>query len=133
MILIFSLIIRTSLQHLFKHIFKHLFTVVNNKLVDIKDWFPANRLSLNLEKTKYSFFHKPSKKDNIPLRLPKLILNNYEIQREGSIRFLGVLLDQHVTCKEHIKLTENNIAKNIGILYKARPYIDKRTLLCLYY
>ena len=133
MILIFSLIIRTSLQHLFKYIFKHLFTVVNNKLVDIKDWFPANRLSLNLEKTKYSFFHKPSKKDNIPLRLPKLILNNYEIQREGSIRFLGVLLDQHVTCKEHIKLTENNIAKNIGILYKARPYIDKRTLLCLYY
>ena len=31
---------------------KHLFTVVNKELVDIKDWFTANKLSLNVEKTK---------------------------------------------------------------------------------
>ena len=112
---------------------KHLFTVVNNELINIKDWFTANKLSLNVEKRKYSFLHKPSKKDDISLCLPKLIINNYEIQREESIKFLGVLLDQHLTWKEHIKLTENKIAKNIGILYKARPYLDKRALLCLYY
>ena len=52
---------------------KYLFTVVNNKLVRIKDWFTATKLSLNVEKIKYSFFHKPSKKDDIPLRLPKLM------------------------------------------------------------
>ena len=118
MILIFSLTIRT---------------VVNNELVNIKDWFTANKLSLNVEKTKYSFFHKPSKKDDIPLRLPKLIINNYEITIEESIKFLGVLLDQHLTWKEHIKLTENKIVKNIGIRYKAKPYLDKRALLCLCY
>ena len=71
----------------------HLFTVINNELVNIKDWLTANKLSLNEEKTKYSFFHKPSKKDDIPLHLPKLIINNYEIQRKESIKFLGVLLD----------------------------------------
>ena len=112
---------------------KHLFTVVNNELVNIKDWFTANKLSLNVQKTKYLFFHKQSKKDDIPLCLPKLIINNYEIQRVESIKFLGVLLDQHLTWKEHIKLTENKIAKNIGILYKVRPYLDKRALLCLCY
>ena len=58
-----------------------------------------------------------SKKDDIPLRLPKLIISNYEIQREESIKFLGVLLDQHLTWKEHIKLTENKIPKNLGMLY----------------
>ena len=86
-----------------------------------------------LKKTKYLFFHKPSKKDDIPLRLPKLIISNYEIQRKESIKFLGVLLDQHLTWKEHTKLIENKIAKNIGILYKARPYLDKSALLWLYY
>ena len=30
---------------------KYLFTVVNKKLVDIEDWFIANKLSLNLEET----------------------------------------------------------------------------------
>ena len=87
----------------------------------------------NKTKKNNSFFHKPSKKDDIPLHIPKLITNKYEIQREESIKFLGVLVDQYLTCKEHIKLTENKIAKNISILYKARPYIDKRALLCLYY
>ena len=72
---------------------KHLFTVINNELLNIKAWFTANKLSLNVEKSKYSFFHKPSKKDDIPLRLLKLIIKNYEIQRKESIKFLGVLLD----------------------------------------
>ena len=55
------------------------------------------------------------------------------MQREESIKFLGVLLDQHLTWQEQIKRTENKIAKSIGILCKVRPYLDKRTLLCLYY
>ena len=101
-------------------------------LVNIKDWFTANKLSLNVGKTKYSLFHKPSKKDDIPCRLPKVIINNYEIQREESMKFLEVFLDQHLR-KEHIELTENKTSKSIGILYKARPYLDKRVLLCFYY
>ena len=101
---------------------KDHFKVVNNELVNVK----VGSLQIS------SFFHKPSKKEDIPLRLPKLAINNYEIQREESIKFLGVLLDQHLTLKEHIKLTENKIAKNIGILYKARPYLHKRGFLCLY-
>ena len=32
--------------------FNHIFTSVNNELVNIRDWF-ANKLSLNVEKTKY--------------------------------------------------------------------------------
>ena len=112
---------------------KHLFRVANNKQVNIKDWFTANELSLTVEKTKYSFFRKPSKKDDIPLCLPKLIINNYKIQREESIKFLGVLLDQHLTWKEPQKLTENKNAKSIGILYKTRSHLDKRALLCLCY
>ena len=85
----------------------------------------------NVEQTKYSFFHKPCEKDDILLRLTKRIINNYEIQRKESIKFLGILLD--LTWKEHIKLTETKNTKNIGILYKARSYLDKKSLLCLYY
>ena len=112
---------------------KHLFTDVNIDLINIKDWFTPNKLSLNVEKTKYSFLHQLSKNEDIHLRLPKHIINNYDIRREESMKFLWVLLDQHLTWKEHIKLTENKIAKSIGVLYKARPYLDKRALLCLYY
>ena len=126
----FQIIKKISLH---KNHLKHLFKVVNNKLLGVKNWFTANKLSLNVGKIKCSSFHKPSKKDDIPLLLRKLLINNYEIRREESIKFLGVLLDQHLTWTEQIKLTENKIAKNIGILYKARSYLDKRASLCLYY
>ena len=63
-----------------------------------------------MEKTKYSFFNKPSKKDDNQYK-SNLIINNYEIQREKSIKLLGVLLDQHLTRTEHIKRTGIIIAK----------------------
>ena len=89
---------------------KHICAVVNKELVNIEVCFTTIKFFLNVEKTKYSFFHKPSKKDDIRFRLPKLIINNYELQKEESIRLLGVLLDQHLIWKRHIKLTENKVA-----------------------
>ena len=77
-----------------------------------------------MKKKKYLFFHKPSQKDDITLCLPNLIISNYEIQTEESIKFFGVLLDQHLTWKEYIKLTENKIVKSIGIIYTTHIFIN---------
>ena len=50
----------------------------------------------------------------IPLKIPKLSINNQEIKRASYTKFLGVLLDV-VSWKEHLKYTENKIAKSIGL------------------
>ena len=42
-----------------------LFAIVNEELININDWFMANKLSLNPGKTKYSLFHKPSPADDL--------------------------------------------------------------------
>ena len=76
---------------------KTLFDTVNIELQKTRHWFISNKLSLNVTKTKHSFFHKPSKKDNIPLVLPKLSICNNEIKRSKSIKFLGVFLDENLT------------------------------------
>ena len=104
---------------------RYLFQIVNQELENINQWFFSNKLSLNNKKMKYSFLHKPSQKENIPLLLPKLIINNYEIQRTESIKFLEVLLDGNLSVKEHIKYNENKIARNLGLLYKAKHYLNK--------
>ena len=112
---------------------KKLFQMVNNELQKVSQWFISNKLSINVTKTKYSFFHKPSKRDHIPLALPKLYIDNNQIQRSGSIEFLSVFLDENLTWKELIKYTENKIAKNIGIIFRSKPYLNKKYLLSLYY
>ena len=112
---------------------RYLFQIVNQELENTNQWSISNKLSPNIKKAKYLFFHKPSQKQNIPLLLPKLIINNYQIQRTGSIKFLQVLLDENLSWKEHIKYNENKIAKNLGLLYKAKHYLNKRSLLVLKY
>ena len=117
----------------------YLFETVNLQLERINQWFISNKLSLNVSKTKYSFFHKPSKRDDIPLLLPKFNINNSETERSECLKSLGVLLDEYLCWEEYIKYIESKIAKNIGLLYKAnidklyKPYIDKHSLLPLYH
>ena len=55
---------------------RYLFETTNLQLEKISQWVISNKLSLNVSKTKYSFFHKRSKRDDIPLLLPKLNINN---------------------------------------------------------
>ena len=76
---------------------KDLLQAVNSELGKVFQWFNANKLSLNKDKTKYTFFHKAQEKDNIPLKLPSLFINDKEIERVISIKFLGVLFDEHLS------------------------------------
>ena len=115
------------------HNIKELFTTVNKELQKLGDWFTSNKLSLNIKKTKYTFFHKNSVKDIIPLKLPDLHIFNKTIERTSSIKFLGVVLDEHITWNEHIKTIGKKLAKNIGLLYKARVLLDKESLKTIYF
>ena len=69
------------------------FEKINKELTNVSNWFNAKKLSLNVKKINLSFFHKSSKNDNIPLRLPNLNINEFTIERESSIKFLGVWID----------------------------------------
>ena len=86
--------------------------------------FNTNKLSLNVKKTKYSFFHPAQKSNTIPLRLPKLEINKNTIERETVSKFLGVILDENLTWKAHINTIKNKISKNLGLLYKARHIVN---------
>ena len=85
----------------------YLFETANLQLERINQWFISNKLSLNVSKTKYSFFHKPSKRDDISLLLPKSNINSSEIERSECLKFLGVLLDENLCWKEHINTFTN--------------------------
>ena len=96
-------------------------------------WFTSSKLSLNIKKTKYTFFHKNSVKDNIPLKLPDLHIFDKTIERTSSIKLLGVMLDENITWSNHINIIEKKIAKNIGLLYKARALLNKESLKIIYF
>ena len=112
---------------------KNLFKTMNKELINIQEWFNANKLSVNATKTKYSFFHSLAFQDRIPLRLPKLEINNVTIKREQIMKFLGVYLDENMTWKSHISSVEGKVSKNLGVLYKARTLLNNKCLKQIYF
>ena len=112
---------------------KILFETVNKELQKVNDWCISNKLSLNTGKTFYSLFHKRTKTDDLPLILPKLQINNQEITRKNSIKFLGVMLDENLNWKDHIKVIENKVSKNLGLIYRAREFLNKKCLTNIYH
>ena len=49
-----------------------LCSTANKELQNINEWFISNKLSLNVKKAKFSIFHEPSRRDDLPLVLPNL-------------------------------------------------------------
>ena len=60
--------------------------------------------------------------------LPKPFINNQVIKRQSSVKFLGILLHENLSWRECLKLTQNKVAKNIGLIYKAKLYLNKDSL-----
>ena len=60
-------------------------------------------------------------------------MSDREKKRITSIKYLGVLIDEHLTCKEHITVIENKVSKKLGILYRAGRVLDSTTLKNLYF
>ena len=127
----FSVRFRSSLPYyvcwwhrlvLLKQEYKYSFLKVNNNLQIINERFIFNKLSFNVNKNKYSFLYKSSKKDNIPLILPKLNINNREIAPTGSVKFLGVFLGEKLPWKPHTKNTFIIWFQKILVYYSKQNY-----------
>ncbi|MBY0580860.1 MAG: reverse transcriptase family protein [Rickettsiales bacterium] len=112
---------------------KSIFITMNRELDNLNEWLKANKLSLNKTKSKYILFSKSSKSETLPLKLPDISIEKTNLQRTFCIKFLGVLLDEQISWKDHINLIENKISKSIGIMYKTRHMLDKNCLKLIYY
>jgi len=109
----------------------NLIDEMNEELQKLTDWFCANLLSLNIKKTNYMIFSGPNKKIESNLN-HNIIINNKPIDRVPQVKFLGIIIDEHLTWHSHIFLVKNKVAKAIGIIKKLKVILPNRTLKTLY-
>ena len=93
----------------------------------------SSKQSLNEDKTRFTLFCKLQDRDNLPLQLPVFKINNYEIKRSSSIKFLGVMVDENLNWKDRINVIENKLSKNLGLLHKAKQFLNAKTMKSLYF
>ena len=104
-------------------------TNINTELSHIFIWLKVNKLSLNIKKTHYMIFWK-RKKDRLNV---KLSIDCELINEVDKTKFFGILIDNKLTWKQHIAYVSGKIARGIGMIIKARQYLNKQGLISLYY
>lgn len=104
-------------------------TVVNNELFKLTIWFKANKLSLNISKTNYMLFRSNRRNciDNF-----NIFLDNVNIEKVCSSKFLGVVIDDCLSWTKHIQEILSKISKNFGVLCRVKHILSTRNMYTLY-
>ena len=90
--------------------------VINVELAKLSEWLGANRLALNISKTKYMVFHT----SNRAVKYPNLKINNTYIEHVYEFNFLGVIFNSHMNWNTHINYIASKISRTVGILYRLK-------------
>jgi hypothetical protein len=92
---------------------------VNTELVKMARWFRANKMAVNIDKTKFILFHTKGKQcdgnkariyfnDNAPdQNLPELITelkryHNNHLKDKQAYKLLGIYFDEHLSFDNHL-------------------------------
>ena len=101
------------------------------ELCKLTCWLQANKLSLNIKKTKFMVFRPRQKRLTLDNFAVKLCDTN--IERVKEVVFLGVILDEHRSWKSHIAHLSSKVSRSIGIIYKSSFCLHKSALRMLYF
>ena len=111
---------------------KSLETIVNCELIKVVGWLIANKLSLNSKKTNYIIFHPYQKRINFNIHIKAYDSRTktfFDLERKDHVKYLGVIIDQHLSWKHHTNYIALKISRNIGIISRLRHFVPLKTLI----
>jgi hypothetical protein len=121
-----------------------------SELSKLSQWFIANKMSLNVSKTKYIIFHAPGKKVNpdislvIDANLPGLphnpnlvttverIHSNHPSHDSQAFKLLGIYLDEHLSFNYNTTMLTSKLSRACFFINRAKHILSPKALKTLY-
>jgi len=95
----------------------------------LNKWFAANLLSLNLKKTQYIQFMRK----NTPINEISISYNNTSILNTSNMKFLGLVIANSLSWKDHITQLISKLSKACYVLRSIRPLMSQDALKAVCY
>ena len=111
------------------HNLEQLITDTNIELDNINRWTIANKMTLNIDKSHYIIFKRDR---NTPINVPKLNINNSNLEVVENTKFLGLTIQSNLKWDTHIKILTNKLHKYASIIFLTRNYLDRNSLKQIY-
>ena len=92
-------------------------------------WPDVNKLSLNIDKTKFIIFNSPQQHSSPMINIKT---GNLPIKNASYVKFLGVLLHENLTWKYHLTELSKKLARTCGMYFKVRHFLPMNVPICFY-
>ena len=98
----------------------------------LSNWFKVNKLTLNIDKTNFMIFTSDRKRSqlNIPNTLQ---VDNFIINRISHTKYLGLIIDEKLSWKEHVNQLCIKLNSLFPIFYNIRNFISINHAQTIYY
>ena len=101
----------------------NLIQIYNKELRLVKKWIDANKLSSNIDMTNYIVFH--SSPVNIPSGFD-IKIGKKHVKGIKFVKFLGLLLDEHLTWKYHLWELSKKLARTCGMYFGKGSFFPQK-------
>ena len=100
----------------------HLETILNEEVNKIAKWMSENHLTLNLKKGKTEFLlfgtaKRLGKESSSPINIK---INGEHVNQTTQYKYLGVLLDHHLTLHEQVRTVYHKTSTRLKLLKRIR-------------
>ena len=104
-------------------------TEVNLELQNVYQWLIANKLTLNVKKSKFMIV---TNKKNV-CHTPSIGINGKSLEECDYYKYLGVMIDKNLTWKPHVEYICKKISKACGSLANLRYCVNTSILREVYH
>ena len=93
----------------------------------IPDWFKANKLTVNIDKTVFMSF---GPKDD---RVSNIEIGGVKVNHSKHTKFLGLWIDEKLNWNKHCSMLITKLKRNQALIRTKKPLFNQRTLKLIYY
>ena len=104
---------------------------LNHDLAQIQTWLQANKLSLNVKKTKFSIIGSHNKLADLNHQFDVKI-NEHYLERAKTYKYLGIDLDESLSWDSHIDSVVKKASAGLGAIKRVRNLVPRETLITIY-
>ena len=101
---------------------------IERELEHLQDWFYANKLTLNVDKSVYMLFEKNNTNCDMHISVC-----NKEIPHCTSAKFLGTWLDDKLNWKTHVSKLLSKLKSGLGMMRRSNKFLTSQAKRTLYF
>ena len=101
------------------------------ELEAIECWLRLNSLFINVTKTEVMLFGESQRLAKVDQF--SVSVNGSAIKRFTEFKYLGVIFDEHLSWKEHVKEIASKAGRRVGLLGRVRHYITTHSANAIFF